>query len=235
MQMREGAILKSKRRDDMMKAKAFIFDLNGTMIDDMEYHAKAWYDILNNDLNANLTWPEVKANMYGKNDELLVRIFGKDHFTQEEADVMSLEKEKRYQATFKPHLKLIDGLETFLEKAAQRHILMAIGTAAIPFNVDFVLDNINIRQYFGSVVTADDVVTSKPNPEVFTKCADELGVTYKDCIVFEDSPKGVEAADKAGMKAVVITSYHEIADFAHLPNILMYVSDYTDNSLDQLF
>ncbi len=219
----------------MMKVKAFIFDMNGTMIDDMDYHAQAWYDILNNDLKANLSWSEVKANMYGKNDELLVRIFGKGHFTREEADAMSVEKEKRYQATFRPHLKLIDGLETFLAKAAQHNTLMAIGTAAIPFNVDFVLDNIAIRPYFGSVVTADDVVTSKPNPEVFTKCADELGVAYKDCIVFEDSPMGVKAADKAGMKAVVITSYHEKEDFAHLSNVLMYISDYTDSHLDQLF
>lgn len=219
----------------MMKAKAFIFDLNGTMIDDMEYHAKAWYDILNNDLKANLSWAEVKENMYGKNVELLVRIFGKDHFTKEQSDAMSVEKEKRYQAAFRPNLKLIDGLEPFLAKAAQQHILMAIGTAAIPFNVDFVLDNIPIRKYIQSVVTADDVATSKPNPEVFTKCADELGVAYEDCIVFEDAPKGVEAAMNAGMKAVVITSYHTKEDFANMPNVLMYISDYNDKILNQLF
>jgi beta-phosphoglucomutase len=219
----------------MMKAKAFIFDLNGTMINDMEFHAKAWYDILNNDLKANLSRAEVKENMYGKNDELLVRIFGKDHFTKEQSDAMSVEKEKKYQAAFRPNLKLIDGLEVFLAKAADHRKLMAIGTAAIPFNVDFVLDNIPIRKYFKSVVTADDVSTSKPNPEVFTKCADELGIEYKDCIVFEDAPKGVEAAMNAGMKAVVITSYHHKEDFAHLPNVLMYISDYNDKVLDQLF
>ena len=218
-----------------MKAKAFIFDLNGTMIDDMEYHAKAWYDILNNELKANLSWAEVKENMYGKNDELLVRIFGKDHFTQKEADALSVEKEKKYQTAFKPELKLIAGLEAFLAKAAAHNTLMAIGTAAIPFNVDFVLDNIPIRKYFKSVVTADDVLTSKPNPEVFTKCADELGIAYADCIVFEDAPKGVEAAINAGMKVVVITSYHKKEDFANFPNVLMCISDYNDKLLDQLF
>ena len=218
-----------------MKAKAFIFDLNGTMINDMEYHAKAWYDILNNELKVNLSWAEVKENMYGKNVELLVRIFGKNHFTKEQSDALSIEKEKKYQAAFRPNLKLIDGLEVFLAKAAGYRKPMAIGTAAIAFNVDFVLDNIPIRKYFKSIVTADDVATSKPNPEVFTKCADELGIAYKDCIVFEDAPKGVEAAMNAGMKAVVITSYHKKEDFAHLPNILMYISDYNDKILDQLF
>ena len=63
-----------------MEKKAFIFDLNGTMIDDMHYHAQAWYDILNIDLKAGLTWDEVKVQMYGKNDELLIRIFGENYF-----------------------------------------------------------------------------------------------------------------------------------------------------------
>jgi beta-phosphoglucomutase-like phosphatase (HAD superfamily) len=63
-----------------MSIKAFLFDLNGTMVDDMEYHAKAWSDILNNDLKAGLTYNEVKAQMYGKNDELLVRVFGENYF-----------------------------------------------------------------------------------------------------------------------------------------------------------
>lgn len=75
-------------------AKAFLFDLNGTVIDDMQYHADAWYDILNNDLQANLTKAAVKAQMYGKNDELLVRIFGDTHFTPKQMNDLSLKKEK---------------------------------------------------------------------------------------------------------------------------------------------
>ena len=66
----------------IISAKAFLFDLNGTVIDDMHYHAEAWYKILNEDLNAGLSWEEVKVQMYGKNDELLVRLFGDKHFTQ---------------------------------------------------------------------------------------------------------------------------------------------------------
>jgi beta-phosphoglucomutase-like phosphatase (HAD superfamily) len=84
--------------------KAFLFDLNGTMIDDMQFHLKAWYHILNDDLGANLSWEETKSHMYGKNSELLIRVFGKDRFTQEEMDRLSVEKEKRYQQEYKPHL-----------------------------------------------------------------------------------------------------------------------------------
>ncbi len=218
-----------------MKPKAFLFDMNGTMIDDMEFHADVWFDILNNDLKANLTREETKNHMYGKNEELLERVFEKGKFTEQQIAQISNEKERRYQETYIPHLKLINGLDVFLAKANEYKIPMAIGTAAIPFNVDFVLDNTQIKKYFSTVVTADDVATSKPHPEVFIKCADALNIAYEDCIVFEDSPKGVEAALNAGMKAVAILSYHEEHEFSHLPNVLMYVQDYNDIQLEKLF
>src|SRR4051812_11949223 len=175
--------------------KAILFDLNGTMIDDMEYHTKAWYDILNNDLNANLPVERVRKEMYGKNSELLIRVFGEKKFTADEMNSLSIEKEKRYQQAFFPNLKLINGLDQFLEDASGKGIKMAVASAAIPFNIDFVLDNLDIRKLFSAIVSADDVTTSKPHPETFLKAASLLGVDPVDCIVFEDAPKGVEAAE----------------------------------------
>jgi len=210
--------------------KAFLFDLNGTMIDDMQFHLKAWYHILNNDLGANLGWDETKSHMYGKNSELLIRIFGDNRFTTEEMDRLSLEKEKRYQQEYKPHLQLIPGLHQFLEEAHAMGIPMAIGSAAIMFNIDFVLDNLNIRKYFKTIVSADDVTISKPHPETYLKCAQLLGVDAANCLVFEDAPKGVEAAKNAGMPAVVLTTMHEKEEFAVYNNIIRYTKDYTQLS-----
>jgi HAD superfamily hydrolase (TIGR01509 family) len=218
-----------------MKPTAFLFDMNGTMIDDMDFHEKAWLRIFNEDMGANMTLADTKKHMYGKNDEVLVRIFGEGRFTTKQMHDFSIKKETRYQEEFLPHMKLIDGLDSFLEKAHEKNIGMAIGTAAIPFNVDYILDHIPVKKYFNAIVTADDVTTSKPNPEVFLKCADLLHAAYSDCIVFEDSPKGVEAALNAGMKAVVIKTYHEEYEFAHLDNVLMFVDDYNDSRLQSLF
>lgn len=207
-----------------METKAFIFDLNGTMIDDMSYHARAWYDILNNDLKAGLTWDEVKMQMYGKNAELLVRIFGENYFPKERIAELSLEKERRYQKAYLPELKLIKGLRPFLESAARDGILMAIGSAAIPFNINFVLDNLQLRYFFKAIVSADDVAVSKPDPETFIKCAELLNVDTKDCIVFEDAPKGVEAAQNAGMQTMVLTTMHEKEEFTGYHNIMAFYS-----------
>jgi beta-phosphoglucomutase len=218
-----------------MKPKAFIFDLNGTMIDDMQYHSAAWFSILNDDLNANLTREEVNRQMYGKNEELLDRIFGKGRFTKAQVADISTKKEQNYQTAFRPYLQLIAGLPALLEKASAYDISMAIGSAAIPFNIDFVLDNLQIRHYFQAIVSADDVTVSKPDPETFTKAARILGVSPETCIVFEDAPKGVEAAQRAGMSSIVLTTMHEKEEFQRYPNVLRYIADYTDPSLDELF
>lgn len=215
--------------------KAFIFDLNGTMVDDMGFHAEAWGTIINGELNGNLTHEQVQREMYGKNEEVLERVFGKGKFTPEEMGRLSVRKEEMYQQAFRPHLQLIDGLQLFLQKAYEHQIPMAIGSAAIPFNINFVLDNLNIRHYFSAIVSADDVVKSKPHPQTFLDAAAKLGVNPADCIVFEDAPKGVETAQNAGMQVVVITTMHEPEEFKQYQNVLMYINDYTDERLNQFF
>lgn len=214
--------------------KAFIFDLNGTMINDMEYHTKAWQSLFNNELGGNFTWDEVKPQMYGKNPEVLVRMFGPDRFTIDEMNDLSYRKEEKYQQEFLPHLALLPGLIEFLEAAYQQGIPMAIGSAAIPFNIDFVLDNLNIRHYFKAIVSADDVLLSKPHPETFLKAAELLGASPSECLVFEDVPKGTEAAANAGMKAVVLTTTHEAQEFAHMPNVVHFANDFTDEFFREL-
>ncbi len=209
-----------------LKAAAYLFDLNGTIIDDMAYHHKAWFHILNDELGASLSWEEVKQEMYGKNQELLIRVFGNERFSAQEMQEISIQKEIRYQKEFLPELKLLPGLTTFLQQSAAAGIKMAIGSAAIPFNIDFVLDNLNIRNYFPVIISAEDVRHSKPDPETFTMAAQKLNVNPEDCIVFEDAPKGVEAAERAGMQAVVLTTTHQENEFAQYKNILCFCTGY---------
>ena len=216
----------------MAAEKAFLFDLNGTMIDDMDFHIKAWHGILN-ELGANISMAQMKEECYGKNDELLERIFP-GRFTEEEKTKMSYAKEAAYQEAFRPSLKLLDGLDEFLAGAYQKGIPMAIGSAAIHYNIDFVLDGLGLRHYFSSIIGAEDVSTSKPNPETYFKCADQLKMPYKNCIVFEDAPKGVEAAQNAGMQCVVLTTMHTAEEFGKYSNIIFFTSDYRDIQLHNL-
>jgi len=213
-------------------SKAFLFDLNGTMIDDMYYHIKAWHDILNA-LGAGISMEKMKEECYGKNEELLERTFP-GRFSPEEKKRMSIDKERAYQKVYKPSLALIKGLPGFLKAAKENNIKMAIGSAAIMFNIDFVLDGLNIRSYFDALVSADDVSFSKPHPETYLECARLLGEEPGNCIVFEDSPKGVEAAAKAGMRCVVLSTMHTRGEFDRFGNIVCFLDDYTDHQLNKL-
>lgn len=208
----------------ILQPRAFLFDLNGTMIDDMAYHIKAWHRILNG-LGANLSYEQVKDECYGKNHELLERIFP-GRFSVQQKDNMSLDKEKQYQQEYRPHLELISGLDRVLQEAKDSQIKMAIGSAAIRFNIDFVLGGLSLGHYFDAIVSADDVSTSKPHPETYLKCAEMLNVYPWECVVFEDSPKGVEAAANAGMKSVVITTMSSSDEFGDYDNIISFVPDY---------
>ena len=215
--------------------KAFLFDLNGTMINDMGFHLQVWDKIINEDLKAGLTLDQVKQQMYGKNHELLNRVFGKGTLTEKTIAVYSQKKEEMYQELYRPHLELIPGLEELLQKADQSGVSLAIGSAANRSAIDFVLDNLEIRSLFGAIIGAEDVVKSKPNPEVFLKGAGILGVEPESCIVFEDVPKGAEAALNAGMKVVIVTTTHSEEEFAHFPNVLFFIKDYNDPRLNELF
>lgn len=215
-----------------MNYKAFLFDLNGTMVNDMPYHVNAWHRILN-ELGADISMEQMKLECYGKNHELLERIFP-GRFSLEEKNRMSLEKEKQYQKEFRPRLQLIKGLDSFLQQSSVAGIKMAIGSAAIMYNIDFVLDELDIRHYFDILVSADNVTDSKPNPETWLQCADKIGVSPDECLVFEDSIKGVESAMNAGMDCVVITTLHQEEEFAAYSNIVSFIDDYNSPVLYQL-
>ncbi len=217
----------------MNKRMSFLFDLNGTMVNDMDYHISAWHQVFNSH-GALISWEHMKEECYGKNEEIVERLFPA-RFTEEETHRMSLQKEQQYQQNYKPHIELLPGLYDFLSKARAQHISMAIGSAAIMTNIDFILDNLDLRAYFDVIVSADDVQLSKPDPETYLTCAAKLRARHEECIVFEDSTKGVESALNAGMKCIALTTLHDKHEFEQFNNVLAIVKDYTDPRLPALF
>jgi HAD superfamily hydrolase (TIGR01509 family) len=208
------------------KIKALLFDLNGTMIDDQNFHIEAWHKLINK-MGRVLTIEETRPFIYGRNEELIERVFpGK--YTLDEKVKIGYDKEAQYRIDFLPSLKLIEGLGDFLQYAKEEGLTMAIGSAAIIPNIDYVLDHCDIRHYFEAIVSGEDVSNSKPDPEVFLKCANTLRFQPEQCLVFEDVPAGVDAAVRAGMKAVVITSSHHQVEFVYFEK---HVVGYMDNYL----
>ncbi len=204
--------------------KGFLFDMDGTMVDNMMIHHRAWQRKLS-ELGLDMSIEEVKEKIHGVNNEILERLFG-DRFTHADRQRISGEKEAAYREIFLPQLKLIDGLQAFLDQAKSANIPMAIGTAAPEENAQFLIDNLALAPYFKGIFHAGSVSKGKPDPEIFDKAAASIDLEAKDCLVFEDSVTGAEAAYRAGAKAIIVTTTHAKEEFAHFPNILKFVDNY---------
>ncbi len=214
-----------------MKWKGVIFDLDGTMVDNMMVHHQAWQRKLKS-LGLELTLDQVREQIHGVNEEILKRLFG-DRFTEAERLHHAADKEAEYRKIYKP--ELITGLPALLTTLRKNNVPMAIGSAAPRENVDFVLDGLNIRHYFEAILHAGDVKNGKPNPEIYIKAADRLGVPVERCLVLEDSPTGAEAAQSAGCGIVIVTSSHLEAEFQKFRNIRMFIRNYQELQGSSLF
>lgn len=213
--------------------KAFLFDLDGTLIDTMPAHFKTWQLVVK-EMGSPLEGEALMNQLYGNGAELMHRIVPGRSFTEEEARAIVAAKEERYRALYGNEITVLEGAREFLEQALMKHIPIGIGTASNQANIDFALDKLDLRRYLSAIVGADDVQLSKPHPETWLRLAAELNTPPEHCIVFEDAPKGVEAAQKASMKAVAITGHFSANDFGEYENILQIVPALNVLNIDEL-
>lgn len=204
----------------------FIFDMDGTLVDNMRFHMRAWTAMLAENGIEN-DGRDFLVNTAGKtNREIIPQFFP----NVSDADLKRLgdRKEELYRALFKPELRAIAGAVAFLEESKKLGIKMAVATAAPVENMEFILDGLDLRKYFHAITTAADVQNGKPDPEVFLISAEKLGVETQYCIVFEDALNGFEAAKRAGMSSVGIATVNSIDEILALPLILDARSDFCD-------
>ena len=194
--------------------QALLFDLDGTLVNNMMVHHRAWQRKLK-ELGLDYSLERVKEEIHGVNLEILERLFG-DRFTHEERLQVAWDKEAAYREIFAEELmdNIVPGALAFIEAAARLGIPMAIGTAGPKENAFFVVDGLGIRGKMGHIVHSGMVSKGKPDPEVFQQAADALNVKLQDCIIFEDSVTGAKAANNAGCPVVVLTTTHTEPEFA---------------------
>lgn len=187
---------------------AFIFDMDGTLVDNMHVHTESWGKMLaENGVEFNAHDFLVKTA--GKtNREIIPTIF--PNISEERITELAHRKESLYRELFLPFRKPVDGLIDFLQTSKDLGIKMAVATASAKPNVEYILDGLDLRKYFDAVTTAEEVKNGKPHPEFFLKSAEKLGVEPHDSIVFEDALGGFEAAHRAGMKSIGIASVNSI-------------------------
>lgn len=218
--------MKSKKSDALVPFRGYIFDVDGTMIDSMKVHLKAWKQVLERH-GHHKSLKEIGEMAYGINEEIVKRLFG-DHLSKAEIEKISNEKESLFRESFNPQEDVVKGFIHFIDELKKRKLPLVIGSAAPPENIDFFMGSLGIGHYFEGVVHEDDVEKGKPSPEVFLKAAAIIKIPIHECVVFEDSPTGAEASAKAGSKTIAVLTTKFKSDFREIPNVVEYIRDYTE-------
>ena len=210
----------------MSRQSAFIFDMDGTLVDSMLFHIQAWMDLLA-ERGMRATPDAFLRQTGGKtNHQILREVFG-ECLSEAEIAAYAERKEALYRSLYRSHLKPLAGLVEFLNEAQRLHIPMAVATSAGKANREFVLQGLGIESYFSAVIGVEEIQEGKPHPEIFLKAAQKLGVDPADCLVFEDALAGIEAAFRAGMKAVALTTTVDRETFQGLPAVIRIAKDFT--------
>jgi beta-phosphoglucomutase len=190
--------------------RAALFDLDGTLVDNMRWHIDAWLETARA-LGRELTAERVMREFAGRrNAEIFPRLLERA-VEGAELERLSEAKEARYRELFAPHLATVDGAAALLDDCAMAGIRVAVASAAPRANRDFVLDGLGLRARFAAIVGAEEVARGKPAPDLFLEAARRVGVAPHDAIVFEDAALGVTAARAAGMRAIGITTVEDAA------------------------
>lgn len=186
-----------------MMIQAFIFDMDGTLIDSTQMDYDAWQRAMR-EHDAEFPYEDYIAKLGAKSSEIARQYLD---ISDEELDQLISRREEYFkQLVDEKGLSLLPGAEQFLQQIRNTHLKTALATGANQRKLDFILDKLPLRQYFDAFVTADDVSQGKPDPEVFVQAATKLGVDPADCVVMEDAANGLQAAKNSGMRCIALTT-----------------------------
>ncbi len=198
-----------------VRPRAVIFDLDGTIVDNMALHAEAFAAFAVRHGLPPLT-PADRVKLDGRrNSEIFPVLFDRE-MTREEWQAYEAEKEGLYRELSRGRLTMVAGLATLLDRCAADGIAVALATSAPAPNVTHTLEEVGLTGAFATIVRGDQVARGKPAPDVFLEASRQLDVPADECVVFEDAPMGIAAAKAAGMRVVAIASTFNAAQFEAL-------------------
>jgi HAD superfamily hydrolase (TIGR01509 family) len=188
-----------------------IFDMDGVLIDSGAHHRQAWRALLA-ELGTEPADPEHWRLTIGRPSEEAIPLLLGRRMSGAEARRLARRKRDLYQERAQTGIEAVAGVPEFLAALARAGVRRAVGTSASRWDAERLLDDLGLLRYFDVVVTSDDVMLGKPDPEVWTQAARRLRVAPTACVVFEDALVGVQAARTAGMRAIGVTTAHTDAE-----------------------
>ncbi len=185
--------------------RAAIFDLDGTLVDAFDAHLKAFNKALEH-----FHLPEMSRKFLqkynGQTGVEIIRQFLKKPYLDNTVEEVAVLKREIFASAEGSGIVALPGAAELIDELYKRKMPMAVASSARRNEIDAALEKISVKDKIKEIVSAGDIKNSKPHPEIFLKAAEKLKVAPKDCVVFEDSPWGVMAAKRAGMKCIAVAT-----------------------------
>jgi len=197
-----------------MNFQAVLFDMDGVVVDNLPYHVDAWLLFCERN-QIPLTREVFYRELNGMNSKDTFEWFYKREMSRAEVEVLEEEKELIYRDFYRDHIQPAPGLLEFLKDLRSHGIKTALATSAGPGNIDFIVDGLGIRDQFDAIIGGAEVRKGKPDPEIYLKAAELVGIEPSACWVIEDSLQGNAAGQSAGMRVVGISTSHTPAELTH--------------------
>ena len=184
--------------------KGIIFDMDGTIVDSLPYHYKAWKIFFKENKVENFS-KKLKDYKGGGTLDLMTAVYG-DKYSRKELKIMTDDKEIIFREIYKNNVVPIMGFMDIFELIKSKKILVGLASNAIRKNVKMILSELKIYEKFDSIICGDEVRKGKPDPEMFDETVDRFILKKEECLIFEDSVEGVSAAVNSRVDVVGITS-----------------------------
>lgn len=209
-----------------MKKYAAIFDMDGVIADTNPYHTLAFKQFFDK-LQISFNEDDFKKHMYGRHNSYIMRYFIDPDLSDTEIAQLEKEKELIFREIYEQHAVPVNGLPDFLEDLRRHDFILGVATSAPRENMELILEKLNLKSFFSSTLSGNDVSKHKPDPQVYLQSAAQLGVDPRSCMVFEDSYSGATAGINAGMAVTAVLTSHPKDE---LPDCVDYIRDFTETS-----
>lgn len=183
-----------------------IFDMDGVLADTGPIHFESWVK-MGEEIGVKFT-REIFKQTFGQQSPVITRKLVGPNIDEKLVEKWANLKEKYYRKLVAEKLKPLPGVIRIINELRSEGFKLAVGSSGPPENVELLLTSLRIKNYFDTIITAAEIKRGKPEPDVFLIIAKILNVNPKNCIVIEDAPVGIEAAKRAGMISIALTTTH---------------------------
>lgn len=188
--------------EDQEETYGFIFNLDGAVIDTASHRVAAWQKVLV-ERNIKRQPQEIVTQCYGSGSEIACRLMG-DRLNEQEIGKIVHRQEELFQKDYRANMQLLQGLKKFLDDAKSLNIPMALTCDSSLALMNFLIEGLALKSYFKVIVGAEDVDRGRPSPDILLKASLRLGLLPEECVVFDSSESGIEAAQRAGVRVLTI-------------------------------